>query len=123
MIPPELESLLGKAFLRAHGREANDAIEVARREGAGARGPAVSYEVVLPAAEAAAYLTEKVLPRFVYFLDSRGLPIAEPSGVVISLFLGEALFFVHAGDFVDWLSAKSGVSFADMQHRWGLPEK
>ncbi len=115
----QLDALLGRAFRRASAAEANAAISQIRAEEGTEGRPALSYEVVLPASNPVAYLTESVLPRLVYFLDCAGFKLPDCPGTFISLFRGEDLFFIRAADAIDELSRLSGLSMAQLAERFG----
>ncbi len=118
-----LSGLVGRlqaaAFARAPLEEANQAIEQAREARAAGGRPAVSYEVVLPALDPDRYLTHQVLPRLVYFLDCRGVPLAGAPGVVVSLFTAEGLAFVGAGEVVAVLAEARGLDLLTLAARYG----
>jgi hypothetical protein len=118
-VDPRLDSLLRRAIRRVSAAEANAAIaEMRVREGTGDR-PAASYEVVVPAQAAGDYLLSSLLPRLVYFLDSMGYKLPRCSGLFLSLFHGDHLFFVRAADAVDELSRLSGLSPEEMVKQFG----
>jgi len=118
-VAPLLEELLGRAFGKVPAGEANDAIARVREErGAGGR-DALSYEAVVPEGKGLAHLAEAVLPRLVYFLDCRGARLPDASGVFVSLFAGESLYFIAPADFFDVLVRATGLSCDQMVSRWG----
>ena len=115
----KLQSLLDRAFARVKAADANQAIADMRIEESPDGRPAVSYEAVLPASEPLEYLTGTLLPRLVYFLDSRGFKLPRCPGAFISLFHGDDLFFIRAADTVDELSRITGMSPAQMVQKFG----
>lgn len=115
----QLASLLGRAVERDPAAQANEAIaRLRQREGTDER-PAISYEVVLPAANSLNYLTETVLPRLVYFLDCSGAKLPTCAGVFLSVFWKDELFFIRAADALEELSRLTGLTPAQMTERYG----
>src|SRR5437870_5571478 len=112
-------ALLARAFHRARAAQANTEMARMREQEGGAGGLATSYEVVLPPERAAQHLTAQVLPRLVYFLECRGSRLPSCAGVFVSIFAGDQLYFVRAGDMVEELSRLSGLSLEQMVERYG----
>ena len=111
---PAVQALLARAFHRAPAAEANDQMAAMR-----AQEQSLCYEVLLPPERAAEHLIQKVLPRLVYFLECRGSHLPHCAGVFVSIFVGDELYFVRAGDFVEELSRLSGLSPEQMVERYG----
>jgi ribosomal protein L30 len=65
------------------------------------------------------HLVSQVLPRLVYFLECRGARPPNCAGVFVSIFAGDQLYFVRAGDMVQELSRLSGLSLEQMVERYG----
>lgn len=116
---PLLERLLAAAFSRGRLEEANQAIDRAREERGVGGQPAVSYEVALPALDPDQFLTHRLLPRLVYFLDCRGAPLVGARGVFVSLFTAEGLHFIDAGEVVAVLAAARALDPAELKRRYG----
>lgn len=114
-----LEQVTARAFLQAEASEANEAIAEARTlRGQGGR-EALSYEVVVPALDPDGFLTQRALPRLVYFLDCRGLQLTRTPGVFVSLFTPAGLWFIDAGEVVEVLAAARGLSADELRRRYG----
>jgi hypothetical protein len=95
----KLKELLEPAFREVPAREANREIARARREQAGGDpddddAPAVrSYELVLTTWES---FVREQLPKLIYHLESVGARLPECRGVMLSVFVGERLWFIEA---------------------------
>lgn len=114
-----LQPLLQKAFKTVSARDANTEIG-AQREAHGMPGQdALSYEVVLEEAGGLEVAAEKVLPKLVYFLDCRGVPLHDARGVFMSVFVRESLYFVHATDFVAVVAPLTGFSLPELKAKYG----
>lgn len=113
------ESLLGRAFEQVPGTEANAAIARIREQHGSELGQALSYELVLPEGDVTEHLKATVLPRLVYFLDSCGAKLPQVQGVVVSIFRGDRLYFVHAADVIDELAKLSGLTPQQMVEKYG----
>jgi hypothetical protein len=114
-----LQALLDRAFARVKAADANPAIADMRLEEGSDDRPALSYEAVLPASKPMEYLTDSLMPRLIYFLDSSGCKLPRCAGVFISLFHGDDLFFIRAADAVAELSRITGISPTQMVQRFG----
>lgn len=114
-----LDQLRAMAFMTASALEANEAIADARDQVGFAHASGTSYELVLdPGADEAqlrATLIEGVLPRWVYFLNSRGMGFPQSAGLVASIFIGDTLHFVHGAHFSEWLVTLSGKTAAQLK--------
>ncbi|MBI3181773.1 MAG: hypothetical protein HYZ28_06485 [Myxococcales bacterium] len=119
--PPEpaLAAVLARAFHRARAADANREIAKVRREEGGEGKEHLSYEILLPPTEPLRHLLEVVLPRMVYFLDCRGAKLPAAAGVFTSIFVGEEIFFVRAGDLLEELRRLAGLAPGEMVARWG----
>lgn len=117
--PAPVEAVLALAFRHVPGGEANAEIAQVRRELGQGDEPAVSYELVLPDNAPATFLAEKALPRLVYFLDCRGLKLPAPTGVFVSMFAGDRLYFFHVEPLLRQLGLLAQVSHEQMLQRWG----
>jgi hypothetical protein len=121
-----LRELLEPAFRDVPAREANLAIARARREKAGGDpddedAPAHrSYEMVLTTWEA---FVGELLPKLVYHLESVRAHLPECRGVIISAFLGERLYFVEAGPFMQRICRMLGVTPEQLIIRHGTGER
>ncbi len=107
----DTEAFLGLAFDRAPAIEANAAIARTRTE----QGDQVSYEFVLPADNLRAFLLERTLPKLVNYLEAKGARLPGCSGVFLSVFSGDTLYFIHAHDAVRLLSEWSGLSMEELK--------
>lgn len=116
-----LGELLRRAFRKAPGREANEAIAQVRREqGSGEEGDEPrSYEMVLTGWEA---FEKEQLPKLVYHLESIGSHLPRCSGVFIAAFSGDELSFVHARDLVAEAGRMLGLSPEQLVERYGTGE-
>lgn len=117
---PSLQPLLEKAFHRAPAREANAAITRAR-ELAEHEEP-FSYELIVDAAQSLAELAQKVVPKLVYHLESRGAHPPRFEGVFLSLFVGDELYFVHTRDAMPLFAKVLELDFDQMVQRFGTGE-
>jgi hypothetical protein len=122
----KLEELLEPAFREVPALEANREIARARREQAGGDpdddgAPAVrSYELVLTTWES---FVREQLPKLVYHLESVGARLPECRGVMLSVFVGERLWFIDAKLAVARISQMLGVTPGQLSERYGLGEK
>lgn len=122
----KLKELLEPAFREVPAREANAAIARARKERAGSDpgdedAPALrSYELVLSTWDAFA---RELLPKLVYHLESVGAHLPGCSGVIVSAFVGERLYFVDARDFIARAASMLGVTPQALVERHGLGER
>ncbi len=114
-----LQPLLDKAFHRARAMDANNEIASQRNAQAFGGAEALSYELVLSEADDLEAVAEKVLPKLVYFLDCRGVALHDARGVFLSLFVGQALYFVHASEFIAVLAPAAGLSLPELRAKYG----
>jgi hypothetical protein len=114
-----VEKLIGQAFASASPIEANVAIERARVERGDELAPAVSYEVALPNLGPDEFLTSKVLPRLVYVLDCRGAGLSGATGVFVSLFTADRLYFIEASDVIAALAEARKLGLDEVKQRYG----
>jgi hypothetical protein len=115
------QPLLDLAFERASALEANARI-ADLRERLGGAAPARSYEVVLPERSSLGWLSESLLPRLVYFLESVGARPPQAPGFFVSMFSGQELYFLHVNDVFAFASSALNLSLEDMLDRWGTHE-
>jgi hypothetical protein len=121
---PVLEELTQLAFHSASPAEANGAIDEVREERSeGGTREATSYEVALPALAPDEFLTTKVLPKLVYFLDCRGVKVPGSGGVFVSMFASDGLLFIEAGPMVEVLAKARGLTLAEVVRRYGSDGK
>jgi hypothetical protein len=118
-----LDELIALAFHRASPAEANRAIEDVRNERSESGVDALSYEVALPGLAPDEFLTTKVLPKLVYFLDCRGVKVPASGPVFVSLFSSDGLYFVEAGPMVEVLTRARGLTLAEAVRRYGADGK
>lgn len=106
------DALSALAFGEAKAADANHAIDRVRLER-----DAVSYEVVLPRLPSA--LTERVLPRLVEYLASRGVRLPASGDVFVSLFTEDGrVLFIEAGRFATHLGALRGLDADELMRRY-----
>jgi hypothetical protein len=110
----DAEPFLRLAFAEAPAAEANTAIARTREE----QGYLKSYELVLPAEGIRAFLLERALPKLVDYLQSVGARLPGCEGVFLSVFSGDMLHFIHAGDAMQLLSEWSGLSLDELKQRY-----
>ncbi len=118
-----LQQLTELAFHRASPAEANQAIEDVRSERSAGGEDALSYEVALPALAPDEFLTSKVLPKLLYFLDCRGVKVPASGSVFVSMFSTDGLFFIEAGPMVEVLTKARGITLAEAVRRYGSDGK
>ncbi len=111
----DADSFLRLAFAQAPAAEANAAITRTREE----QGDLRSYELVLPAENIRAFLLERALPKLVDYLESVGAKLPGCGGVFLSVFAGDALYFIHARDAMTLLAEWSGQSLLELKRRYG----
>jgi hypothetical protein len=109
----------GLAFGRANVMQANEAIAAMREERGSEYGPALSYELALPALDPEVWLQTRALPKLVYFLDCRGAKLPTTPGVFVSLFFADELLFVEAGALVQAVAESRGLTLAEVVRRYG----
>lgn len=114
-----LEALMAGALHHASPADANQAIAAARAHLGGEFTEALSYEIVVPALDPDGYLTQRALPKLVYFLDCRGAKLPSAPGVFVSLFTPAGLYFLDAGEVVQVLARARGLTLAELVHRYG----
>lgn len=121
-----IRELVAKAFRVASALEANQAIARARRERAGSDpddddGPSCrSYEIILGGWQAFA---EEQLPKLVYHLESVGANLPACRGTIVSAFVGDELYLVDAGDFLEAAMRQLGFTAAQLSERYGTGER
>lgn len=106
------------AFDRAPSSQANEAIARAREHVGSGGAPGLSYEVVLPELAPDEFLAQRVLPRLVGYLVSRGVRLPGSGGVFVSLFTPDGLFFVDAGPFALALGRARGLDADELVRRY-----
>ncbi|MDX2015057.1 MAG: STAUR_1299 family protein [Myxococcaceae bacterium] len=111
--------LVARAFARADAARANVGIDEVRAQVEAETGaPAFSYELFVPRANVEAFFVEQALPKLVYFLSCRGLRTRRTPGVFVSLFTDDGLLFLHAGDVVEVVGQRRGLSVDDCFRRY-----
>ena len=119
----KLRELLALAFRTDPALEANTAIDAARAAESIDGEPARSYELAVPEGATFDWLLGSALPKLVYHLESvRARPPAF-NGMVLSLFAGENLLFVHAEDFLPAAARLAGTTIEDLYARFGTGER
>jgi hypothetical protein len=113
------QPLLDRAFHRIPSREANAGIQTMRDSGPA---PLRSYEATLEPGSGAAWLSETLLPRLVYHLESLTIRPPDYPGIFLSLFVGEELLFLHMVDVMRFASQTLGLSDDQIYARWGTQE-
>lgn len=116
------QPLLDLAFERASALDANARIEDVR-ERLGRESPARSYEVVLPERSSLEWLSESLMPRLVYYLESLGAHPPEAPGIFVSVFAGQELFFLRVSDVFAFASTTLQLTSDEMLQRWGTGEQ
>lgn len=114
----ELQPLLEKAWAQTPALHANEMISRMREE-AQPGSLWTSYEWVYPQGVSLVAALEKTIPALVYFLDCHGAKLPQATGVFVSLFLGETLYFLRAADVVEFSTKVLGVSFTQLLKRYG----
>jgi hypothetical protein len=109
----DTETFLRLAFDTAPAAEANSAIARIRDER-----EERSYELVLPDTDVRAFLLERTLPKLVSHLESVGARLPGCGGVFLSVFSGDTLHFISAGDAVRLLAEWSGLSLDELKRRY-----
>jgi hypothetical protein len=112
-----LQALLARAFARAPGPEANEAIGRIR---ASRPAPARSYELVLPDDAGAAWLAAVAAPKLAYHLDSLGA--RRGGSVFVSLFVREDLYFLEPDDVLRVAAEHLGTDVEGLLRRFGTGE-
>ena len=115
---PILEALTQLAFHRASPTQANQAIDDVRAQRS-ENSEAISYEVTLPELSPDTFLSTKVLPKLVYFLDCRGVKVPGSGNVFVSIFSSTGLLFVEAGPLVEVIARARGLTLAEVVRRYG----
>jgi hypothetical protein len=135
-----LRTLIGLAWKTVPAREANQAIARARRAAAageeelsGETSPgaaadddgaplARAYEVMLPPDATLTSFGQSQLPRLVYHLESLGAHLPHAGGVVLCIFEGESLHFLHTGEFVTAAGKALGMTPEQLVEKHGTGE-
>lgn len=113
-----LERWRAQAFHRGPAREANRVIAEARERHTPGR-EAMSWELLLPGKFEAAYLTTKVLPRLVYFLDCRGAKLPKVGAFFVSVFDQDTVYCVDGAIVIEDLAALANLSCEELVRRYG----
>jgi hypothetical protein len=132
-VDPRLEQIVELAFRSVPAADANSAIGAVRRGsgkdpkdgegGGGGETPARAYELVLPpAATFDSFLRDQV-PKLVYHLESIGAHPPQAAGVVICLFAGDQLHFIHAGKLLETLCRLLEIAPVELVRRFGTGER
>jgi hypothetical protein len=123
--PPTLDdwtqTLLQRAERKAIARHANEEIARERLRQQLAHGLALSYEVDLTASHGFAYLAQAVAPRLAHYIHQKKMHAATCRGVFLSLFVGDALYFIEAPVFFDVIRQAEGLdetAFAQKLRQW-----
>jgi hypothetical protein len=137
-----LRTLIGLAWKTVPASEANDAIARARRaaaageaglaaapagaspvhddEGDGAL--ARSYELLLAPTATLTSFGQSQLPRLVYHLESIGAHLPHAGGVLLCVFEGENLHFLHTGEFITAAAQALGLTVEQLVEKHGTGE-
>jgi hypothetical protein len=126
-----LEQIVGLAFRSVPASEANMAIGAARRlvgrgdeSGEGGREAlARAYEIVLPPAATFDSFVRDQVPKLVYHLESIGAHPPQAAGVVICLFAGDRLHFLHAGEMLEAICRMLAIAPVELVRRYGTGER
>lgn len=117
-----------QAILRARAATAagEEALEAGALEGEAdgeaSEALARSYELVLDPDATFAAFAEKTLPRLVYHLESIRAFLPGVEGVVICIFEGDRLHFLHGGEFLGEICRQLGVTAEELSSRYGTGE-
>ena len=135
-----LRTLIGLAWKTVPAREANEAIARARRAAAAGEeefygrtgssaaadddGAALAraYELLLPPDATLASFAQAQLPRLIYHLESLGAHLPHAGGVVLCIFEGERLHFLHTGEFVTAAAQALGTTIDELVEKHGTGE-
>ena len=117
----KLTELLALAFRTAPAAEANAAISE-ERAAATEGGAARSYELVLPPEAGWDWFLAGPLAKLVYHLESTRARPPSYGGLVVSVFAGDRLSFVRAGEFMAGAARLAGLSEDDLFARHGTGE-
>lgn len=113
-----VDALKGQAFHHGPALRANEVIAQARERHTPGR-EATSWEFVLPVQFEEAYLTTKVLPRLVYFLDCRGAKLPKVGAHFVSMFEKDTVYCVDGAIVIEALAALAGLSCEELVRRYG----
>jgi hypothetical protein len=135
-----LRTLIGLAWKTVPAREANQAIARARRAAAAGEEEhfgrtsdsasaddegaplARSYELLLTPEATLASFAASQLPRLVYHLESIGAHLPHAGGVLLCVFEGESLHFLHTGEFVTAAARALGMTPDALVEKHGTGE-
>ena len=117
-----LSPLVDRALRSVDAHEATPEIAAMRAEIRAAHPAGMVYEVVAAEGEGAAEVCRRVLPRLAYYLETKRIPAPTSPGVVIALFVGEALHFVAAASAFEAYREIEGIdgpALAERVAAWG----
>ncbi len=113
-----VERLKAQAFHTGPASQANQVIADARTLHTPGR-EATSWELLLPPRFEDVYLTSKVLPRLVYFLDCRGAKLPKVGAHFVSLFEQDTVYCIDGAVVIEALAALAGLSCEELVRRYG----
>ena len=119
MTPQLLKDLEDSAFGKASLARANEAIAEMREERSTQSSEGLSYEILATDAATLAKLDQQSFEKLVYFIDCRGLSLEKPTGIFVSLFTCENLFFIDASLFINKVATARGLSLPELKRRYG----
>lgn len=116
------QAILRARAATAAGEEALEAGALDEGEDEGSEALARSYELVLDPDATFAGFAEKTLPRLVYHLESIRAFLPGVEGVVVCIFEGDRLHFLHGGEFLGEICRQLGVTPEELSARYGTGE-
>jgi hypothetical protein len=132
-----LEKIVGLAFRSVPAADANSAIGAVRlaageggkggeglgEEEGGGEALARTYELVLPPAATFDSFLQDQVRKLVYHLESIGAHPPRAAGVVICLFAGDRLHFIHAGELLEMICRLLAIAPVELVRRYGTGER
>lgn len=115
-----LESL---SFREEPAMTASRAIGTVREELSGEARAPFSYEILYRDEPSIEAFVERVVPKLVYFAECTNRRLPACKGLFLSIFAGDRLFFVHAGDFLKRAAELKHVAVGELARRYGPAEE
>lgn len=109
------DALRTAAFRSGPGAEYNAVSNAVRQEASDAH--VVFYEIVLPEADAGAWLRDVAVARFVRHLHSKRLAYESAEGVVVGVFDGDRFHLIQGPDFLAWYREYAGIDAEELRAR------
>ena len=119
----DLSRLLEKAFFAEEVQNASEAVgrALGKAEQVSHIG-ASPFEFVAPGNPDEAWLSEQLVPRLVYFCESKGTPVPKCAGTIVMLFVGQRLYGIPAEDVIRWASERLGTPVEQLRMQHGTHE-